>query len=131
MRSILPAPSTHFVRRIYLLRTAILLYEYCLTFVAEVERCWGSGRLSWALGLFYLNRYLVLFGHVPIMYEYFWESSDQSKAEVSLRSLPNFASRWILTYSIVDVNIYPSKLAMKSNHIIYAVVPTSKPFTNT
>ena len=65
------------------------------------------------------------------MYEYFWESSDQSKAEVSLRSLPNFASRWILTYSIVDVNIYPSKLAMKSNHIIYAVVPTSKPFTNT
>ena len=49
-----------------LMWTAILLYNYCLTFVTEVERCWCADRLSWALGLFYLNHYLVLFGHIPI-----------------------------------------------------------------
>ena len=65
---------------------AILLYDYCLTFVAEVERCWGI-RLNCALTLFYLNRYLVLFGHVPIMLRYFWPTSDPSNIEVSF-SLP-------------------------------------------
>ena len=61
---------------------AILLYDYCLTFVTEVERCWGF-RLNWGLALFYLNRYLVLFGHVPIMMQYFWSTSNPGKLEVS------------------------------------------------
>ena len=63
---------------------AILLYDYCLTFVAEVERCWVVGQLSWGLGFFYLNRYLVLFGHIPVMMEYFWTTSNSNKTEVSI-----------------------------------------------
>ena len=73
----------------------ILLYDYCLTFVAEVERCW-SARLNWALALFYLNRYLALFGHVPVMIKYFWSTSDPHKLEVSFSRLegPEVGVRW-------------------------------------
>ena len=62
---------------------AILLYDYCLTFVAEVERCWGVRQLNWALAFFYLNRYLVLFSHAPVMMLYFWSTSNTNKTEVS------------------------------------------------
>jgi len=60
---------------------SILLYDYCLTFVAEVERCW-MGKLNWGTGFFYLNRYLTLFGHVPIMMEVFWSTSNPNKVEI-------------------------------------------------
>jgi len=89
----------------------ILLYDYCLTFDTEVERCWGA-RLNWALALFYLNRYLVLFGHVPVMMELFWSTSDPHKLEVSF-SRPKapvlMGVRWkmILTPNLLDVSIYP------------------------
>jgi hypothetical protein len=72
---------------------AILLCEYCLTFVAEVERCWGR-RLNWALGFFYLNRYLALFGHIPIMLEYFLSTSNPNKAEVSILKAPALAEKY-------------------------------------
>ncbi|KIM38067.1 hypothetical protein M413DRAFT_30471 [Hebeloma cylindrosporum] len=65
---------------INLVSFSILLYDYSLTFVAEVERCW-VGELNWASAFFYLNRYLTLFGHVPIMLEYFWSSSHANKAQ--------------------------------------------------
>jgi hypothetical protein len=64
--------------------SAILLYDYCLTFVAEVERCWVVRRLSWGLGFFYLNRYLALFGYIPIMMMFFWTTSNLNKTEVSI-----------------------------------------------
>jgi len=63
---------------------AILLYDYCLTFVAEVESWWAVRRLSWGLVFFYLNRYLVLFGHIPIMLGSFWSTSNPNKNEVSM-----------------------------------------------
>ena len=63
---------------------AIPLYDYCLTFVAEVERCWAVRRLSWGLGFFYLNRYLALFGFTPIMLKFFWTTSNSNKTEVSI-----------------------------------------------
>ena len=63
---------------------AILIYDYCLTFVAEVERCWAVRRLNWALVFFYLNRYLTILGYIPIMLEYFWLTSNQNKTEVSV-----------------------------------------------
>ena len=63
---------------------AILLYDYCLTLIAEVERCWSARQLNWGLGFFYLNRYLTLFGHVPIMLQFFWSTSNPNKTEVSI-----------------------------------------------
>ena len=63
---------------------AILVYDYCLTFVAEVERCWTMRRLTWALAFFYLNRYLMLLGYIPLMLEFFWSTSNPNKTEVSV-----------------------------------------------
>jgi len=84
--------SSHHLSLTRILRAAILLYDYCLTFVAEVERCW-VGEFNWATGFFYLNRYVTLFGHVPIMLEYFWSTPNPNKAEVSIL-LPRSLSSW-------------------------------------
>lgn len=82
---------------------AILIYEYFLTFVYEVQRFWRVGRLNWASGLFYANRYLALFGHIPVMIEYFWSSTNPSKPQVSfISSLWFYLFIWI--FSILDVS---------------------------
>ena len=107
-----------------ILWVAILLYDYCLTFVAEVERCW-SFRLNWALALFYLNRYLVLFGHVPIVVQYFWSTSDPNKLEVSFSQpkIPGDGGT-ILMPNLPDVSIYPS-LSLKHGEEIHLYILSS------
>ncbi|KAF8198553.1 hypothetical protein BJ912DRAFT_1039409 [Pholiota molesta] len=64
---------------------SIAVYEYCLTFVSEVERFWTGGPLNCASGLFYMNRYLVLFGHIPVMIEFFWATSNPAKIKELIR----------------------------------------------
>ncbi|KAF9446630.1 hypothetical protein P691DRAFT_732875 [Macrolepiota fuliginosa MF-IS2] len=96
----------------------LLIYEYLLTFVDEVERFWPwwlkaffnfqlqsisrdsensnnrdgveaeeadtGGRgcdLSCASVLFFLNRYLTIAGHVPVMWEYFWRITKEDIRE--------------------------------------------------
>jgi len=49
----------------------ILYYDYALTFHLEVNRFWKMRRLTWASSLFYLNRYLSLVGHIPVIVQYF------------------------------------------------------------
>jgi len=49
-----------------------------------VERCWRVKTLSWGLGLFYLNRYFALFGHVPVVLQYFWSTSNPNKTKVNI-----------------------------------------------
>ena len=51
---------------------AILYYDYLLTFQLEVDRLWSVGRYTWASVLFFVNRYLALLGHIPVIYEFFW-----------------------------------------------------------
>lgn len=34
-------------------------------------------RFTWASLFFFVNRYLALFGHIPVMLEYFWRIDDQ------------------------------------------------------
>jgi len=127
--------SVHFIP--FLLTTlitwaAILLYDYCLTFVAEVESCWVVGRCRWGLGVFYLNRYLVLFGHIPIMLEFFWSTSNPNKIEVSI---PGPEARWRDTDAqpqmLVFIQLWHSKMPMKSDEIFCPVVTTCNHFTNT
>jgi len=106
--------SVHFIP--FLLRTlitwaAILLHDYSLMFVAEVERCWVVRRLSWGLGFFYLNRYLVLSTHIPMMLGFFWSTSNPNKTEVSiplLKSLVLIGGGKVLMHILPDVSIYPS-----------------------
>ncbi|TBU31207.1 hypothetical protein BD311DRAFT_752855 [Dichomitus squalens] len=49
---------------------SLLYYEYVLTFPLEVERYWHSA-WSCASVLFFLNRYLSIFGHIPVIVEFF------------------------------------------------------------
>ena len=96
---------------------AILLYNYCLTFIAEVERCWVIRQLSWGLGFFYLNRYLTLLSYIPIMLQHFWSTSNPKKPEVSilLFKSPSPEVRWEGTDAhLPDVGIHPS-LALKDS----------------
>ena len=58
-----------------------------------METCWRVRKLSWGLGLFYLNRYLTLFGSVPVMLQVFWSTSNPNKIEVS-SMLPKKRSRY-------------------------------------
>ncbi|KIK57205.1 hypothetical protein GYMLUDRAFT_173063, partial [Collybiopsis luxurians FD-317 M1] len=55
---------------------AIVIYDYLLTFDLEVERFWKSqSTLGLASILFYINRYLPLFGLIPITLFFFWPES--------------------------------------------------------
>ncbi|KAF8876748.1 hypothetical protein BD779DRAFT_1677645 [Infundibulicybe gibba] len=57
---------------------AILYYDYALTLQEEIERFWRNKRLTWASFLFYANRYLSVLGHIPVMYQYFWNNGSRT-----------------------------------------------------
>ncbi|KAF9458370.1 hypothetical protein BDZ94DRAFT_106179 [Collybia nuda] len=69
-----------------LISFSLLVHEYCLTFAMEVERFWRANRFTWAVFFFYLNRYLTLFGHLPVIVEYFWYSTADGKNKVGHQS---------------------------------------------
>jgi len=48
----------------------------------ERERFWSSRAFSWASFFFYANRYLALFGHVPVIVQYFWTTRSPLKIEI-------------------------------------------------
>ncbi|KAI8972586.1 hypothetical protein BD414DRAFT_540227 [Trametes punicea] len=48
----------------------LLYYDFVLTFRQEVERYW-SGTLSWPSFLFFLNRYMSIMSHIPVIVEFF------------------------------------------------------------
>ncbi|KAF9787852.1 hypothetical protein BJ322DRAFT_1045554 [Thelephora terrestris] len=51
----------------------LVLYDYILTFHAELDRFWSPLRIrQWGTFIFIVNRYLGLLGHVPIVYSYFF-----------------------------------------------------------
>ena len=49
---------------------AVLYFDYALTFGMEVERFWKREFSTASFG-FFLNRYLAVFAHIPIIYEFF------------------------------------------------------------
>ncbi|PPQ91013.1 hypothetical protein CVT25_013938, partial [Psilocybe cyanescens] len=65
----------------------ILYYDYLLTLPREIDRFWASRRITWASSLFYLNRYLSLLGHGPVIFQYFWRSSDPDRLDVSFQCI--------------------------------------------
>ncbi|EPQ53547.1 hypothetical protein GLOTRDRAFT_139744 [Gloeophyllum trabeum ATCC 11539] len=75
-----------------LIAFAVLYYDYTLTFGIEVDRFWAP-RFSWASFLFYLNRYLGIFGHIPVILQLFRAfSSKVSPAQLLYRVHPQDAS---------------------------------------
>ena len=64
---------------------ALLYYDYTLTFGAEVSRFWRCrvGRHSWGTVGFFLNRYLAILGHIPVIWEFFG-SENYSVSRISV-----------------------------------------------
>lgn len=62
--------------------SALLFYDYFLTLSREVAWVWQAPkRCSWMTTVFYINRYLLLFGHPVIMFRTFLSSLDPARPE--------------------------------------------------
>ncbi|KAJ2926154.1 hypothetical protein H1R20_g10950, partial [Candolleomyces eurysporus] len=73
----LPVPRAYAHKYVVVVASAILYFEYCLTFSREVDWVWYSKpRITWTHVLFYLNRYLPLFGHFVFLLQVLWISQD-------------------------------------------------------
>ncbi|KAG6835540.1 hypothetical protein H0H93_000391 [Arthromyces matolae] len=61
----------------------LIIYEYLITIDVEVERFWVGFRQRppWAAFLFFINRYVTILGHIPIVFEYFWYSLRPDKPQ--------------------------------------------------
>ncbi|KAG6905712.1 hypothetical protein DXG01_001159, partial [Tephrocybe rancida] len=66
---------------INLVSFTILYYDYALTLPAEIDRFWTSRTISWVSVFYYLNRYLTLFGHIPVMLQDYWAFEGTSMAQ--------------------------------------------------
>ncbi|KAJ7624786.1 hypothetical protein FB45DRAFT_924211 [Roridomyces roridus] len=60
---------------INLVSFTLLYYDYFLTLGAEVERYWWNG-WSWPTILFFLNRYVNVFGTILVAFQYFWTTES-------------------------------------------------------
>jgi len=50
---------------------AVLFYDYALTFGMEISGFWTPLQYDWWTAVFLLNRYVSLFGHIPVIVEMF------------------------------------------------------------
>ncbi|KAJ8474740.1 hypothetical protein ONZ51_g7017 [Trametes cubensis] len=64
------AESNHVNRVFAAIAFGILWYDFVLTLPLEVERYWKGGR-SWASIFFFLNRYMTVLSHIPVVVEFF------------------------------------------------------------
>ncbi|KAJ7624243.1 hypothetical protein DFH06DRAFT_1230052 [Mycena polygramma] len=58
-----------------LISFTLLYYEFFITFGAEVSRFWGLPATAINV-LFFLNRYGMLFGTIPVVFQYFWTTES-------------------------------------------------------
>ncbi|KAJ7882160.1 hypothetical protein B0H13DRAFT_2667432 [Mycena leptocephala] len=70
-----------------LISSTLLIYEYFLTINVEVSRYWGLPATAPNV-LFFLNRYGMLCGTIPVIFQYFWTAeSTPHKLAVSSQTL--------------------------------------------
>ncbi|KAM5538840.1 hypothetical protein V8D89_007562 [Ganoderma adspersum] len=62
----------------------ILYFDFFLTLPAEVDRYWTGNGYSWASLLFFMNRYMSVFCHIPIIYEFFWSMPESRCRKLQL-----------------------------------------------
>jgi len=87
-------------RYLILIAFTILVHEYSLTFTLEVERFWSKNKATWPVFLFFLNRYLVVLGSVPIIVHDFWHSTSRKKPEIC-RDLRSFHEYYVVVVQVV------------------------------
>ncbi|KAF7969596.1 hypothetical protein HWV62_26827 [Athelia sp. TMB] len=61
---------------------AILYYDWFLTLSDEIERFWNRKNFTWASLFFFFNRYLVIFGNIPVILQSFWEPTNVSTKDM-------------------------------------------------
>ncbi|KAI0351671.1 hypothetical protein OH77DRAFT_1524002 [Trametes cingulata] len=64
------AESNHINRIFAAIAFAILWYDFVLTIPLEVERYWKGG-WTWASTFYFLNRYMSVLSHIPVVVEFF------------------------------------------------------------
>jgi len=67
------ADATDIDARYYLslISFTILYYDYALTFGLEISTFWSARRCNWGSVIFFVNRYVSFFGHIPVIAEMF------------------------------------------------------------
>jgi Family of unknown function (DUF6533) len=67
----------------------ILYYDYALNFSREVEFFWphDENRVGWVSALYFLNRYVAIFGYIPIVLRLIPGSDSLFHVRVSLTVL--------------------------------------------
>ncbi len=58
------------------LSLAILYYDYLLTLPLEIQFLWSPGKQGWLTVACLLNRYLAVFGHIPLAVSYMLRRDD-------------------------------------------------------
>ncbi|KAK0489519.1 hypothetical protein EDD18DRAFT_1359413 [Armillaria luteobubalina] len=101
-----------------LVALSILYYDYALTFGLEVSRFWVHRGFSWAAFFFYLNRYLGIFGHIPVAVEYFWTGYPSNKAQrrVNFRCLK---LQMYHQYLVIVVQIVVAVMLIMRTYALY------------
>ncbi|KZP23494.1 hypothetical protein FIBSPDRAFT_952015 [Athelia psychrophila] len=92
-----------------LISFAVLYYDYVLTFGDEVERFWNRNNFTWASLFFFMNRYLVVLGNIPVMFQSFWARRDLSDKNLIIVGILLIArvyamygrSRWIVILFLI------------------------------
>ncbi|KAF8189500.1 hypothetical protein K438DRAFT_1480439, partial [Mycena galopus ATCC 62051] len=77
---------------------SLLCYEYFITIELEVSRYWGLRSTAPSI-LFFVNRYGMLFGTVPIVFQYFWTTNSTPHKLASL----HFYHQWFAVISQVVI----------------------------
>ncbi|KAI0696398.1 hypothetical protein C8T65DRAFT_583479, partial [Cerioporus squamosus] len=65
------AESSYPNRVVQTVAFAVLYYDFLLTFPLEVERYWIAVGRSWVSFFFFVNRYMGVLCHLPVIYEFF------------------------------------------------------------
>ncbi|KAH9005424.1 hypothetical protein EDB86DRAFT_3071124 [Lactarius hatsudake] len=66
---------------------AILYYDYLLTLPLEIQYLWYPNKLGWFTVACLLNRYLPIFGHIPLAVSYIARSGDLPLLNSALQQL--------------------------------------------
>jgi len=87
-------------RYLQLIAFTILIHEYCITFTREVERFWRHKRTTLVAAFFFLNRYFVPLGHVPVVFHNFWISTAHNK-QIICHHLQTYHHYYVLIVQIL------------------------------
>ncbi|KAF7353405.1 hypothetical protein MSAN_01529500 [Mycena sanguinolenta] len=86
-----------------LISFSLLCYEYFITIDLEVSRYWGLRRTAPNV-LFFMNRYGMLCGTVPIVFQYFWTSPTLLTVDQVCESL-HFYHEWFAVASQIVIGV--------------------------